>query len=531
MRRGFLFLAILGVIVLLVPACQQKEPGPELGSETIPIINGTPDTSTAHSGVVFINNATGWCSGTLLTPTVVLTAAHCDDADSVDEYEVLFGNELASLTPRSVTEVQSHPGWVPAPDILNDIALFRLATPAPDWAVPIPHLPASMGLTQDDMDETLEYVGFGRDENGMLGTKRTITLPIHAICTDPDWCQVTLGENTYWARPQTVCREQSAGGPCAGDSGGPAFLVRNNVEYVAGVTSYGDPDCEFHGCSTMVQAHEDFINDFIGAVRVNGQSCSSAGQCYSGFCAGGVCCESACTAECMWCADAHQPGTCVPAEDGYPCPNADPCDGEETCQAGVCTGGTPPDCSIVYPCRTGVCETGTGCVTEPVADGTSCDNDDACDGVDECLSGQCQGVGPAPDCSDSNVCTQDLCDASSGCIHPPEPDGTSCTDHDPCNGEETCQSGVCTSGEPLDCDDQNDCTIDSCVPALQCKHEPFPDGDSCGKCGSCQAGECVGDENCSSGCGCGTTPNRAGFLFAWLVLGCAVFFERNRSRS
>jgi chitodextrinase len=49
----------------------------------------------------------------------------------------------------------------------------------------------------------------------------------------------------------------------------------------------------------------------------------------------------------------------VHAADGTPCPNADPCDGAETCADGLCIPGTPLDCGD--PCQGNTCERGTGC--------------------------------------------------------------------------------------------------------------------------------------------------------------------------
>ena len=48
-----------------------------------------------------------------------------------------------------------------------------------------------------------------------------------------------------------------------------------------------------------------------------------------------------------------------------------------------------------------------------------------------------------------------------------------CDDGNHCNGVESCSSkGLCMAGAPLSCDDENVCTVDSCVPAMGCVHEP-----------------------------------------------------------
>lgn len=54
------------------------------------------------------------------------------------------------------------------------------------------------------------------------------------------------------------------------------------------------------------------------------------------------------------------------------------------------------------------------------------------------------------------------------------PDGTACDDDNVCNGAETCEAGVCAAAVPLDCDDGDPCTSDSCDPQLGCLHGAIP---------------------------------------------------------
>jgi parallel beta-helix repeat protein len=55
----------------------------------------------------------------------------------------------------------------------------------------------------------------------------------------------------------------------------------------------------------------------------------------------------------------------------------------------------------------------------------------------------------------------------------------SCSDGNICNGIETCQAGVCTAGTPLNCDDGDPCTVDSCEPTSGCQHTPVANLASC----------------------------------------------------
>jgi hypothetical protein len=55
----------------------------------------------------------------------------------------------------------------------------------------------------------------------------------------------------------------------------------------------------------------------------------------------------------------------------------------------------------------------------------------------------------------------------------------SCGDGNICNGVETCRAGVCTAGTPLNCDDGDPCTVDSCEPRSGCQHTTVADLGSC----------------------------------------------------
>ncbi|RMD81168.1 MAG: hypothetical protein D6815_12450, partial [Candidatus Dadabacteria bacterium] len=78
---------------------------------------------------------------------------------------------------------------------------------------------------------------------------------------------------------------------------------------------------------------------------------------------------------------------------------------------------------------------------------------------------------PNEECDDGNNAPGDCC--SPTCTF--EPAGTSCADSDLCNGDEVCDgAGTCLPGTPLDCDDGDPCTQDTCDPATGCHSTPGP---------------------------------------------------------
>jgi hypothetical protein len=74
--------------------------------------------------------------------------------------------------------------------------------------------------------------------------------------------------------------------------------------------------------------------------------------------------------------------------------------------------------------------------------------------------------------------------------------GDGCTDGSECTYDEVCTDGVCGGGKPVNCNDGNFCTDDSCEPQSGCVHDPntMP----C-RVGNCRAGMCAVDGKGGSG--------------------------------
>lgn len=109
------------------------------------------------------------------------------------------------------------------------------------------------------------------------------------------------------------------------------------------------------------------------------------------------------------------------------------------------------------------------------------------------------------DCVDGNICTEDSCSANTGnCVNTPMP-GENCGAGDICNGIPTCDAaGVCVT-TPVDCDDGNLCTEDSCDPDTgTCGNGPVVCGQNDNVCTvavcSLATGECIEDPQSGNAC-------------------------------
>lgn len=187
--------------------------------------------------------------------------------------------------------------------------------------------------------------------------------------------------------------------------------------------------------------------------------------------------------------------------DGNPC-TQDRCVPTEGCQH-TAVGGIP--CADdANACTDDVCVAPGGC-THPAKAAATCSDGDLCTTADSCSAGACVGGGPL-DCDDKNVCTADTCDQHKGCTHVAQ--AGACDDGSVCTNAEQCDGGACHGGTPKDCADSDPCTADSCDAKTGCAHAAASgalctDGSLCTHDDTCTAGSCQGvPVTCSDGNPC-----------------------------
>jgi hypothetical protein len=203
------------------------------------------------------------------------------------------------------------------------------------------------------------------------------------------------------------------------------------------------------------------------------------------------------------CDEGESGGPCCTAScdfrpPGTPCPDGTVCNGNETCSAfGQCVPGTPLNCTDNNVCTDDVCHPMTGCGhTNNTA---ACTDNNACTTGDQCTGGSCQG-GPPPDCSDGNPCTMDGCHPLTGCQSVGIPGccitDSQCADASLCTTNERCVNNACVS-DPVSCNDDNVCTADACLPSTGCVYTstsgaPCNDDDACTVNDVCMGSACGG---------------------------------------
>ena len=230
----------------------------------------------------------------------------------------------------------------------------------------------------------------------------------------------------------------------------------------------------------------DVAGDVSAADAVDAQDALDVPE-VTDLCANVVCppkngCQTAsCDAATGKCAAKWLPDT-TKCEDGTACTNGD------NCASGECVGKTLV-CDDKNGCTDDSCNALTGCVF--LANSATCTDGSACTVGDGCKDGSCQHTPVV--CDDGNVCTNNNCDPTTGCVYPPNT--ATCTDADACSEQDVCANTVC-GGIKVDCDDANSCTTDACDKATGCSHAALNgacnDGDPCTLPDTCVGGVCVG---------------------------------------
>lgn len=181
------------------------------------------------------------CSGTLLSPTLFLTAGHCTELPAA-RVEIWFDADVESGIPGNGYPFTgdvggtpyTHPQYDPNAFYLYDLGVVVLDEPVvKDEYGELPELNQLDGMKtkRGKQDVTFTAVGYGlqRINPVFIEAERV------RMFSSPHLIQINGGIVGDFSL--LLSNNASTGGTCFGDSGGPNFIGTSNV--IAGVTSFG----------------------------------------------------------------------------------------------------------------------------------------------------------------------------------------------------------------------------------------------------------------------------------------------------
>jgi secreted trypsin-like serine protease len=272
---------------------------------TQPIINGTLDDGDPAIVMVIAqvpgSMSASLCTGEVISPHVVLTAAHCVSPDTVGagaKFVVFTGTMLSQDSPKEqflpVTETHFVSTFAYNPMTggdQDDVAVVILESPTTITPIPFNHFP----LEDSAKQQPARIVGFGltdgKDTTGQTaGTRHQAPTMIFDI------------------QPKTITLYDKMHSNCEGDSGGPALLMLDGKEQIVGLTQVGYVGCpvDMGSTDTRVDPYVDFIDQYVAMfdppALAGGAICTGDSDCAPLTCGStsiGMICEQPCDPKAM----------------------------------------------------------------------------------------------------------------------------------------------------------------------------------------------------------------------------------------
>ncbi|HEX4034697.1 MAG TPA: serine protease [Solirubrobacteraceae bacterium] len=288
--RGLILLALVALVLVAAPAAASGRHEAHAA-----IVGGAAAAPGALPWLAYIHDAQGggayeWCTGTVVAPNLVLTAAHCvEDVSSAavspaSNFTVVTGSvdwsDTAHAQVSTVTQVIPDDTTVETSangiNVVGDAALLELETSTTAPAVAL-YDASNAALVAPGTVATI--AGWGLTSPSAAAGPGTLQKG-QTVIQDPNWCfqeqQAQFQTNSQLC---TVDAPSYATSACNGDSGGPLLVDSAGTWIEVGITSTSDTcDTQRPDIFTRLDTVRPWIEGWIAALppRPTGQNAGAS---------------------------------------------------------------------------------------------------------------------------------------------------------------------------------------------------------------------------------------------------------------